>query len=86
MNLKVKIIKKLVSDRYRDMPPLEVALLFEKLLPEDKVAATSAILLNDNTVAKEKIMKYMESELDPLITSYINIGSIPITIVEELLS
>jgi hypothetical protein len=83
--LKEKIIKKLITDRYKNMEPLEVALLFEKLNPDDKASATAAILLNDNTVAKVKIMEYMVGQLSPIIDTYIQMGSVPTNIVEELL-
>lgn len=83
--LKEKIIKKLITSRYQKMIPLDVASYFEKLSPDDKSIATQAILNNDNTVAKDKILIYMYSELDPIIENYIQLGAIPTNIVEELL-
>lgn len=83
--IKDLIVNKLVETRYKNMPPLQVAEYFEKLLPQDKADVTAALLLNDNSLAKIKIMDYMKSELNIEIDQHITNGSIPLPIVEELL-
>jgi hypothetical protein len=84
--LKDTIIDKLVTSRYKNMPPLQVAEYFEKLDPQDKSDATAALLTNDNTVAKIKIMNFMKTELDPIISDYLINGTLPVPLVEELIS
>lgn len=86
MTLQEQITEMLVTTRYRDMAALQVAQYFEKLETNDKIETTIALLNNDNSVAKTKIMAYMRTELQPEIDGYFTNGTIPVSIVQELLA
>lgn len=85
MHLKEKILTIIITKRYKKLTPLQIAEYFEKLPPEDKAEACAEILKNNNKLAIEKISLYMANELEPVLDNYMSMGSIPLTLVEELL-
>lgn len=84
--MKETIINILVNKRYTKLSPAEVAQYFGKLAPSDQALVTAEILKNNNLLAKDKIMEYMRNELKQSFDQYYISGTIPTSIVEELIS